>query len=132
MVKINLESEKQVNQLVTLLKNVDHAFYVSVTFGWKSNRPFLERFIEGVTRTRISVLEIDGITLESHSLDHKEYRADIVATLTGHPGSRFNYSHLVRLLNFPRPDEQLIYSDYCTLFSRNKFLQTSSYWTAGI
>ena len=62
-------------------------------------------------------------------LDHKEYGVDIVATLTGQSGSRFNYPHLIRLLNFPRSDEQLIYSDYCTLFSRNNSLQTSSDWT---
>lgn len=101
---VDLASDQQVDEFLNRLLGAKHIFAIHVRFNSGVERSCLKRFLQGSALTSVASLEIEGVTLESHSLDHVQYGRDACAEalLSGQIG-------MIRLLNYPRTGAQYIY-----------------------
>lgn len=111
---IDLGSAEMAETFRNILFGTSHKFNLSIKLSWAPTRSYVESFFLRIAETGIVVLEIDGITVDIHPQDHVRYMSDLIADGV----TQKSNIKLVRLLNYPRPNEQCLYT--------NKFaIQTS-------
>lgn len=103
-IKVGLRSKADADQFLSLLMAVKHIFDVSIKLSWEATRLEVAKLCVGIAQTRAVVLAVDGITLGIHPQDRVQYMEDLFVDLI----IPYSKTQLVSLLNYPRPDEQLI------------------------
>lgn len=109
--KVELSSEEDVDQFCTLLVGTRHTFDISVKLNWKSTRLCVMKLCLKVVETNAVILEIDGITLDIHPQDFAQYTQDLIDEVIS-PKSCLRF---IALLNYPRPQEQRLYTGNCSV-----------------
>ncbi|KAG0096634.1 hypothetical protein BGZ93_004213 [Podila epicladia] len=71
--KVELESPAAAEQFRTVLKDTRHRFDIAVKLGWKATRSDIRELCSNIANTKAFVLEIEGITLDTHPEDQVQY-----------------------------------------------------------
>lgn len=101
---VSLATKKDMHKLVRLLEEGKQVFDISLKMGWGLSEADVTDLAQTFSSIKVVALEVDGVTCDAFPLDHSERTTDIFANLI--LGDK---AHLVRLLNYPRPQEQFIY-----------------------
>ncbi|KAF9390106.1 hypothetical protein CPB97_009908, partial [Podila verticillata] len=104
---IDLGSAEMADTFRNLLLRTGYKFNISIKLSWAPTRSYVESFFSRIAKTGIVVLEIDGITVDIHPQDHVQYMSDLIADGVTHKAN----IKIVRLLNYPRPNEQCLYTN---------------------
>lgn len=97
-----------------LLAGVQHIFDVSIKLSWEATRPEVTKLCVGIAQTKTVVLAVDGITLDIHPQDRVQYMEDLFVDLI------IPYANLqpISFLNYPRHQEQFIYTGDCSFLQK--------------
>ncbi|KAG0339225.1 hypothetical protein BG000_002594 [Podila horticola] len=132
---VELKSSIEADQFRSLLAGPMHTFDMSIKLGWEATRSYVKDLSMDIANTGTVVLELDGIMLEWR---------DIIPIVPGlrdvtpmgygqslpfldeimNPGK----TRFVRLLNYPRPQEQCILLNKFSLQSVNSTAQFPHSW----
>lgn len=107
--KVELESSAAAKQFLIILKGTKHRFDIAVKLNWKATRSDVEELCSNIANTKAFILEIDGITFDTHPEDQVHYMCDLFGKIVRQGRLRF-----ISLLNYPRPLEQCIYTGNCS------------------
>ncbi|KFH74116.1 hypothetical protein MVEG_01329 [Podila verticillata NRRL 6337] len=121
---IDLGSAEMADTFRNLLLSTSHKFNISITLSWAPTRSYVESFFSKIAKTGIVILEIDGITVDIHPQDHVHYMTDLIANGV----TQKSNIKLVRLLNYPRPNEQCLYSNKFAIQTTCPPTQSTSDW----
>ncbi|KAG0340636.1 hypothetical protein BG000_011530 [Podila horticola] len=109
--KVKLRSKIDADLFCSDLASSGYTLDISIELGWKASRSCLTRLCCKLGKT--AVLHIEGITVDIHSQSHIDYMTNLFADRII-PQS---YLQFVTLHNYPRPQEQCIYSGGCSIQS---------------
>lgn len=110
--KVELTSSTASDQFRAVLKDSKLRFDICVKLGWNATRSDVEELCSNIARTKAALLEIDGITLDTHPQNQVLHMSDLFGKSIRQPKLR-----LILLLNYPRPNEQYIYTGNCSFQS---------------
>lgn len=105
--RVELSSPSDADCFVTLLKRANCIFDITIQLSWKASWSLVEELCLDIAKSNTLVLEIDGITLDTHPQGHCQYKANFFA----HEIIADTKIELVTLLNYPRSQEQCIFVD---------------------
>ncbi|KAG0359641.1 hypothetical protein BG005_000434 [Podila minutissima] len=71
--KVELESPAATKQFLIILKGTKHRFDIAVKLNWKATRSDIEELCSNIANTKAFILEIDGITFDTHPEDQVHY-----------------------------------------------------------
>lgn len=106
--KVVLKSSAAADQFRAILKDTKLRFDVSVKLDWNATRSDVEELCSNIAKTKAVILEIDGITLDTHPQNQVQNMSDLFGKSIRQPRLR-----LILLRNYPRPQEQYIYTGNC-------------------
>lgn len=102
---VSLATKEDIYDLVRLLGAGKQVFGVSLKLDWELSEANVTDLAQAFSGIKVVALEVDGVTRDAYPLDDSERTTDIFANLV--LGEK---AHLVRLLNYPQPQEQFIYT----------------------
>ncbi|KAF8928612.1 Chitin synthase, class 1, partial [Haplosporangium bisporale] len=102
---VPLATKEHMYKLVRLLEEGKQVFDISLKLGWGPSEADVTYLARMFSNIKVVALEVDGVTRDTYPLNHSERTTDIFANLVLR-----EKAHLVRLLNYPRPQEQFIYT----------------------
>lgn len=100
--RVELGSSEEADQFRILLTAVKHVFEISIKLSWKATRLYVKDLCLDVAKTGTVILELDGITLDSHPQGHVQYTSDLFSDDI----MANNRLQFITLLNYPQPLEQ--------------------------
>ncbi|KAG0085843.1 hypothetical protein BGZ92_008658 [Podila epicladia] len=103
--KAVLQSHTKADQFQNLVRGTPHIFHLTLKLHWKTQRTELHRLCVDVARTKAAVLNVDGVTLESHPQGYIDYTLNLFADKVV-PESELQ---LITLVNYPRSEEQCLH-----------------------
>ncbi|KAG0025765.1 hypothetical protein BGZ81_006853 [Podila clonocystis] len=109
--KIELASMEQAAALCNILKAAGRVFEISLELSWPASKIELQEILRRIGNVGTVVLEIDGVTLDSHPQSPFRYGDDIFAQLIGSSTVKF-----IALNNYPRRSEQYLYLGECGFY----------------
>lgn len=122
ILRVELGSAAEADQLLTFLKGAKHVFDISIKLNWKPTRSSVEKLYRGIVELDYVALQIDGLTPDVHP---------------GKPISQLDHLFLERsfdrirfstLLNYPRPQEQTTNIANCSLQTKMILALSSHDW----
>ncbi|KAG0340651.1 hypothetical protein BG000_011429 [Podila horticola] len=122
---VELRSSAKADQFRSLLAGSNYTFDMSIKLGWEAARSYVKRLCNDIANTGTVVLELDGIRFE---------QLDIVPLCYGQSQllineiKKPNKARFIRLLNYPRPQEQCILLNKFSLQSVNLTAQIPHSW----
>lgn len=102
---VQICSEAEACRFLSLLTSCRCAFNISIKLNWNAEKSYIEDLCLEIGKTNTVVLELDGITLDTHPQDHVQCMTDIFADVI----LRQTNIQCIRLLNYPRAREQRLY-----------------------
>lgn len=105
--RIDLGSKADADQFVALLTEAKYIFSITIKLCWKISRQCLEDLCRHIFKSKIILLEIDGVTLDIHPRDRTQH----IGNLYSNGIVRSNNFTFLKLLNYPQPREQGLYMD---------------------
>lgn len=100
-----LRSSSVADQFRALLNGTQQIFNLNLILGLKPTRQYLRDFCLDVARSKAVVLNIDGVTLETHPQGYVDYALNLFADNVV-PKSDLK---LITLINYPRPRDQCLH-----------------------
>ncbi|KAG0352070.1 hypothetical protein BG005_008445 [Podila minutissima] len=104
-VRAVLRSSEVADQFRTLLKNTQQSFNHTLELHWKAKRSELHDLCVDVAGTKAAVLDVDGVTLDSHPQGYIDYTLNLFADKVA-PESGLQ---LITLVNYPRSQAQCLH-----------------------
>ncbi|KAG0087100.1 hypothetical protein BGZ92_007597 [Podila epicladia] len=100
--EVELGSQVEADQFLTLLTSTKHTFDISLKLDWKASRSYARVLCLGIAKTGTAILEIDGISLDIIPQGRVQYATNLFsdAFIAG------DGLQLITLHNYPRPQEQ--------------------------
>ncbi|KAG0095824.1 hypothetical protein BGZ93_005411 [Podila epicladia] len=123
-IEVSLRSKGDADKFLLLLTGVQHIFDISIKLSWQATRPEVIKLCIGIAQTKTVVLAVDGITLDIHPQDRVQYMEDLFADLI----IPYANLQLISLLNYPRHQEQFIYTGCCSFLQKPKSERPSYDW----
>lgn len=120
-VKLNSKSEGDI--FCNLLTVARHVFDISVKLDWAISRLEVEKLCEDIAETGAVVLGIDGVAVNTHPQNNVQYMINLFGDIIAHKGIR-----LITLLNYPRPQEQCLYTGMFEVQLRSSPLRSTFSW----
>ncbi|KFH74155.1 hypothetical protein MVEG_01368 [Podila verticillata NRRL 6337] len=102
---VELGSVAEADQFRTLLIGAIYAFDIVIKLNWKAERSYVKDLCQDIAKTKAMILDIDGITLDNHPQDHVQFATNLFAEVM--KGTELR---LITLLNYPRPQEQCVFT----------------------
>ncbi|KAG0011616.1 hypothetical protein BGZ81_002075 [Podila clonocystis] len=123
--KVELSSKSEADKFYNLLTAAGYTFDISVKLNWAASRSEVKKLCKHIARTGTVVLDIDGITLNTHPQNQVQYMTNIF----GSKIAQNNGIRLVTLLNYPQPQEQCIYTGMFEVQLTSSPLRSTFSWT---
>ncbi|KAF9309183.1 hypothetical protein BG003_010083 [Podila horticola] len=120
---IELGSAVEADQFRTSLTNTSFTFDISIKLSWKATRSYIKDLCQDIATTKTVVLAIDGVTLDIRPQDHVQYATNLCADIVRNTKLR-----LITLLNYPRPQAQLICAGRCSVQSMSPLRDSVHSW----
>ncbi|KAG0340985.1 hypothetical protein BG000_010535 [Podila horticola] len=120
---IELGSAVEADQFRTSLTNTSFTFDISIKLSWKATRSYIKDLCQDIATTKTVVLAIDGVTLDIRPQDHVQYATNLCADIVRNTKLR-----LITLLNYPRPQAQLICARRCLVQSMSPLRDSVHSW----
>lgn len=111
VLRVQLGSNKKASRFCSLLEGSGYTFDVSIKLGWKATRSQMIILCEKLGSTM--VLDIDGVNRDVHPQDFVRYKTNLFTDQIS-LGSLLRF---ITLVNYPRHQEQCIYTGRCYLYS---------------
>ncbi|KAI9235069.1 MAG: hypothetical protein BYD32DRAFT_470790 [Podila humilis] len=100
-----LRSSSVADQFRTLLKGTQQIFNLNLRLDLRPTREYLRDLILDLAQSKAVILDIDGVTLETHPLGYVDYALNLFADNVV-PKSDLK---LITLINYPRPQERCLH-----------------------
>lgn len=105
MLRVVLQSSTVADQFTTLVRGTQQIFNLNLKLNWKAQRSSLRDLCIDLARSKAVVLDVDGVTLESHPQGYVHYALNLFADKVI-PDSGLQ---LITLVNYPRSQEQCLH-----------------------
>lgn len=103
--RVDLGSVAEASQFLTLLIGANYTFDIAIKLNWKATQSYVKELCQDIAKTRTIILDIDGITLDNHPQDRVQFATNLFANIM--KGTELR---LIALRNYPRPQEQCVYT----------------------
>ncbi|KFH74050.1 hypothetical protein MVEG_01263 [Podila verticillata NRRL 6337] len=122
--RVELSSPSDADCFVTLLNRANRIFYITIQLSWKASWSLVEELCLDIAKSNNLVLEIDGITLDTHPQGQCQYKANFFADEI----IADTEIELITLLNYPRSQEQCIFVDSIKLHLKVPVVRPDHSW----
>lgn len=124
--RVQLGSEEETDLFLSLLKSSKLTCDISIKMNWKVACLSLGKFCYEIATSCPVVLEIEGVTFEVHPQEPFQSIYDFFQERS----AGYRTIRLVKVLNYPRPQDLSINVGHCSLQTKMTSVQSSHDWVA--